>query len=34
MDYIGRQVKFSNSQDADDSKEDANTFPMTPRSLK
>ena len=32
---LGRPVKFSNSQDADNlhTKEDANTFPMTPGSL-
>ena len=34
---LGRPVKFSNSQDADNlhtiRKEDANTFPMTPGSL-
>ena len=30
---LGRPVKFSNSQDTYHSKEDANTFPMTPGSL-
>ena len=35
---LGRPVKFSNYRDADNlhyhSKDDAKTFPMTPRSLK